>query len=1284
LFLKWLIGYSIHFHYCRLHQLFLEERIENACSDPARLVKLKKRQFDGSAVEAKSGRSYMEEILERPSPDHKLVRETSITPLPVKSMSDDTSETGIKILEINGISPMRRSMGNGQMYSSSNVQKLELNSCSKMDMTNGYFVKEPAQFSSGGTDEMPSKHHKVSVETELEDDDEQNKRECSLDGYHSDDAGSEADDYMDALATIDSDLEIDNECRPKKSLLNVQKVTDSYGEEEHQLQAQFSDSQSFGDSSLSEEISSFEQDRSEERDEVPVRLPDSCSAGTRCASDDNSSFRRDSNEEHTQLQAQFSDSQSIGISSSENENMSSSQLPHTVELQKTCDEFFSHYDDAHDHGRAISDTGSVSSGTCLVDSGCLLLSLDHGATATLLVALPTRTQSDESPHAPVEHDEDAPSPIKDNNCPVVCFDNNSLNNLDICDPRVRSNTLLQVSDDLNLAHEGKCGDHSNIEVMQTESLNKDCSEISVVGDIGSREENPICLPMEVDLNLGAKLLLDDKDFKSDNDNKAMQLDLEDSFPVLETNVETSFTEELCSDFTHRNLQDVPDSAEVEILYPDQLSNFKEVPMTMLGDEINGPTCSLGSVEDDDCMKHLPSPDCILQDDYVMVNDMFPVTVQSKDLDVSAVSSFDNAYTGANIANCLPSDSISSPSTNPSNLRQSLLSSSDSYRMEIESIDLTKVSVDLNAEKKEYQLEPFSYITSPVSSLTKLEESLSTFEDPHEKKMEVNEEVARDSWTELTSHIVEEQPDIASTDKQLNLNESVPSDISDSGICNDFQHSLPKEKIQDGSPLNDMKMATQCSELDSGSESVFACQNDLQNSKNGFSPPSYNHQDPESHIEFASEVHPEEPSHCSLSMSSDQKINPTKHVMDPMKPLLPDPFPKETKINLEETPPMPPLPPMQWITSKVQNASPVSQREETGVRQTSFQPVQPVKSDYNSQFGLSTSERVTSLYQNPFLPAVAVGSNKSLHSSGLSVGVSEHPVAIPLQFPVMVNEANGQHNYQLLERSQIHNPFLTLPMLSYGWLRHGSVISSEGESILKSTPYPPILPAECAVFETDPIHQQEKLTQLTSWFMEDTSLEVQMDRTGESVLDSSPSPPILPTECAVPGADPIFQQDKPTQSFSQIMEDTNFEAKKDSPRELHLELPAECPVSVDDSIFPKEQDFDSPNQIMEETILEFTTLEESSIDLERDKGDHLVSPESPPSTEIVQPSLSMQPSEGDLALSSDKSAQSLAFDSQIPNGKSKNKLPPPPQNHLFDVVAALDKSRVDTVFLISSN
>ena len=87
----------------KLHQLLLEERIENGYSNPARLVKLKKRQLNGPAVDAKSGKSYMEKFLETPSPDPKMIYETSIFPLPVKPASDDSSETGIKVLEISSI-----------------------------------------------------------------------------------------------------------------------------------------------------------------------------------------------------------------------------------------------------------------------------------------------------------------------------------------------------------------------------------------------------------------------------------------------------------------------------------------------------------------------------------------------------------------------------------------------------------------------------------------------------------------------------------------------------------------------------------------------------------------------------------------------------------------------------------------------------------------------------------------------------------------------------------------------------------------------------------------------------------------------------------------------------------------------------------------------------------------------------------------------------------------------------------------------------------------------------
>lgn len=45
----------------------------------------------------------MEKFLETPSPDPKMIYETSIFPLPVKPAPDDSSEAGIKILEISSI-----------------------------------------------------------------------------------------------------------------------------------------------------------------------------------------------------------------------------------------------------------------------------------------------------------------------------------------------------------------------------------------------------------------------------------------------------------------------------------------------------------------------------------------------------------------------------------------------------------------------------------------------------------------------------------------------------------------------------------------------------------------------------------------------------------------------------------------------------------------------------------------------------------------------------------------------------------------------------------------------------------------------------------------------------------------------------------------------------------------------------------------------------------------------------------------------------------------------------
>ncbi|KAK7349733.1 hypothetical protein VNO77_07351 [Canavalia gladiata] len=1402
--------------HAKLHQLLLEERVENGYSNPARLVKLKKRQLNGPAVETKAGKSYMEKFVETPSPDHKMICETSIFPLPVKLTSDDTSEAGIKILEISSISPVKKSRGNKNTFSSPNEQELELKPFSEVnDRTNGDLVKVKEQISAGVTNNISSNHLKLPDETELAID-EPKKTEGSLDEYHSDDVTSEVDNYVDALTTMESELETDNEYKPKKSFLDIQKATDTNDKEGHQPQAHFSDSQSFGDSSMSDDINSFKQDRNEEHIEAQAQSSESQSTGTSSTLDNNSLFRRDGNED-VELQTHFSDSQSIGNSSASDENGSfkkdrsyfshtdslstvveniqseqlevedtpSDQLPQVVEsLNTDCGRFVIH-DDAHVPEEEISDLGQISSD--LMSSGQVLCS-DLGPTSP--ATLPAGTQLDETPSDPVELtlrlDDDVDrtglvesiasgpvslSLIKDDACLVDSSDKASVANLNDDEPNIHSDDLLQVSNDLELAHEGEGSDHSEIKMFWAEPPNENSPEVLVNRDIGSQGEDPIRPSMEeLNLNSGAMLALDCQNSTYEDCTLATQLNSES--PVVKIPPVSCFTGELPSDLTHFNTQDEPGSGEIEVLDSDLQSKFEEKPNIVHDDEINGSTCSVDPVEGDGHFKH-PSPD-----NHVAVNDLVTETVQSEDQAVYSVPSVGSSENDVGIIACPAYGLICSPSRGPADLQEPL-SSSYSYQMEMNSneVELPQIAMDSNADKMENQLAPLLDVTSsdviysPMSNITELEESLSSFADPHKKEVEVDEVVAGESLTELEEQKIMDQPEIASANAQLNLNRSVPCDLQDSETCNNIQNSSPRETFQHFAFVDDSKMVPEIPGLDTQqSEPIFHGQHDpFQNGRYSFSSPSGNQLESEtdlelfsqSHIgeqdaeflhreeknftseksqsqqmqvyeleqesthansECVSEVHADEPSLSnSLPQSSSQENNPAKH-MDPLKPLLPNLFPS-TNENNHEMPPMPPLPPMQWRMGKVHHASLASQREELEVSQASLHPMQPIKPDVKSQFGWPTSERETLLYQNPFLPVMAVESDKLQHSSGFSVGVSGHPVAIPFQFPIMVNESKGQYNYVLLDRSQIQNPFLTLPVVSTGMPPHGFVVASEGEMIQNSNSCAPIPAASYAVSGHDSISPQEKPAQPPHQLMTETSSD---DKTlkqsisnmvsmgwsphdhaaaseGEMVLNSSTCPAIPPAECAVSGHDSISLQEKLTQPSSQLMAEPCSDDKTllqsvtnavsmDRPHS-HIVAsegemgqnsipgppisPAECAVPGHDSISSQENLTQPPSQLMSETSSEVKTLHQSTSDVEGEQGRLPISLMPPPNMDNMEPNLSIVPFEGETATSLDISGQTSDVDSERTNGKLKNKLPRP-RNPLIDAVAAHDKSKLRRV------
>ncbi|CAL0324655.1 unnamed protein product [Lupinus luteus] len=1288
----------------KLHQLLLEDRIENGYNNPARLVKLKKRQLNGHSAETEAEKCYMEKFLETPSPANKMICETSLIPLPLKLTLDDTSEAGIRILEY---------------LKSLNEEELELKPFSEVNgETYGDLPEAKEQISLGVTDEMSSSDPKLPREREVTVHD-QMKIQGTLDGYHSDDVASEVDSYMDALATMESELETDNEWKPKKGFLNIQKVTDTDGKEEHQLQARFSDSQSFGDSSTSDDINSFKEDGNGEK--VQARLSDSHSTGTSSTSDSISSIRRDGNE-HVELLAHFSDSQSVGNSSTSDENnsfkkdkscfthsaslstvvenipsesilfryakyhkpqvenTSSNQIPLVVEFQNTdCGKVVMH-DDANVKEES-SDSWQTSSD--LVTTGLDLCSASP-------VTLPAGTQSDEIPPDPAE---------------------------------------------LNLSLED----------------NEDRTDL-----VESISAKPISLSLVKDdafpVNSSNKRSVDNLE---DDDPYVHSDDLEDLSLVHPVNC---FNGEVSSDLILDSPNDEPCSAEIQVLHSDLQSKMVH------SDKIRESTCSVDPFDGNGCFKNQSSPD-----NLVMVNDVVTENIQSEDQAIFTVSSVDNAENDAGIITCPPSGLINSPSRSLSDLQEPLSGSSDSYKMAME---LAQISMDLNKEKGENPLEPSTEITSsdtifsPMTNVTKSVESFSSFEDLHEKEMEVSEAIGEQYFSELEEQKIMDKPELACADVQLNLNKPVPCDPNDSEGWNNIQNSAI-EQFSHGAFV-DVKMLPEFSRLDTQqSESIFNDRNDLlQNGQENYPSSSCNQMESETDAElflesqigeqdteflprdeenfaseksqsqqmqryrskqenvhatseFAPEIYGDGPSSC---YSPGQEINTTEHVMDPLKYPLPDFIPKATENNLDVIPPMPPLPPMQWRMGKLQHASLFSKGEEVEVNWDSVQAMQPSKPDKKSQSGFPTSERDKLLHQSPFLPVMAVGSDNLQHS-GFPVGVSGNPVAIPLKLPIMVNDAIGQYNYVVLDRNQIQNPFLTLPVVSSGRPPHDYIVASEREMVQNSKLFSSILPAEFAASGRDFISPPENLCHPPSQFMTQISSEVKAPQHSISNVVSTGRPPngcdgdfegemlpssnqylkIPPAECAVFGHDSIAPQENLIQSPSQLMSETSSVVKTheqsisnvvsmgmaphgyavasegemvQNSNPLPPVSPAECSVSRQCSTSLQESPTQPPSQLMTETSLEVKTLQSMS-NAEGEQGHPFMSLMSPPNMGSMEPNQSFLPSMGEMPSYLDIYAQTSDFESERINGKPKNKLPRP-RNPLIDAVVAHDKSKLRKV------
>ncbi|XP_059305296.1 protein SCAR2-like isoform X1 [Lycium ferocissimum] len=247
--------------HAKLHQLFLEERIENGINVPAHRVKLK-RKLNGFPFHSKTGKSYMHKFLESSSPEHKVVHEVGIDSSPLRLTSTDAYETLTDTEDIRPPSPDKEVMQRNKSASLSpsppqSEERTALKPCVDEDLSHCR-VRGISRRShkSQSTDILPSTHSVVDEKEIAVDGESRTERGI---GYESDDVASEIDNYVDALTTMESELETDSEQRAKRDLhfLNSKKQVLGLSSSSEKLQAQSSDSHSMENSTVSDDGNSY-------------------------------------------------------------------------------------------------------------------------------------------------------------------------------------------------------------------------------------------------------------------------------------------------------------------------------------------------------------------------------------------------------------------------------------------------------------------------------------------------------------------------------------------------------------------------------------------------------------------------------------------------------------------------------------------------------------------------------------------------------------------------------------------------------------------------------------------------------------------------------------------------------------------------------------------------------------------------------------------------------------------------------------------------------------------
>ncbi|KAK8709092.1 hypothetical protein V6N13_060122 [Hibiscus sabdariffa] len=966
--------------HAKLHQLFLEEHIDNAYNDPARLVKLKRRQLNESPLDSKSGKTYMEKFLESPPAQKKAVYEISGT-LPLRLTVDSSSELGPETLDISATSPVKvSSQGKKTSSSSPTVHEIvlkpslgELNE----EAIDREIMKVPEP-TFAFRDGIPHSLHKVTTEEEIILDGE-GMEECNIYGDHSDGMSSEADNFIDAISTMESEMDTDNEYRPKGGVdfVDIGKYqTGSHAnEEKFGVQAHSSDSQS-------DRISSLSDDRS-------------CSTEKGISSFSNSdtidNLAKDMPSDGEVAAEVFPSNRN---SVTEIVEMPPIQLPTCLEIQCPSSDQVLLPEDISFGVRCLPDLGEASYSSCLEDlnSTCILLD-DASAEAN---------PSLEQQHEEVPSDGKTRSNLSDSDGGKYLDDS--------------SEVYFADSSEKQVAPEKESDNGLLNEILKTDSAGEICAENSVNQTIGSphsnissKEEQHLCstlakgerssgiiqspehLDVAKPINFGAEV----RDPTGEVD-----LNLECTSHVVDTSQICGINEQQFSDLLHNDPKVESHLIEIEASYSEQKQFVDELFDATEGEETRIFTCSGNVVEEDGIPCDLPydCADNLNLKDHVDLEYLATENVCAGSTAASAAAC-DSANTGDDVDNTTyhSSNLICSPSEKLMNLEVPLAGDGDICHEGLESNEIVSKEclTELEIQEETNQVVgPQADIDS--TSCKSVSNNNSNLED--EVHYSSLAEPTNDSLNFIDLTAAPASSEFSDKESELKYSSHLKESMEDT-LCSPTHYQSEKEN----SLLLSLDIHTNQHDV----EKLHIIEDGSRQIK------SLDPVDQEKCLRTSFE-HSKEGSSSQTSLDfSEQSGRQDKQESYPSDPIHPALclHPEATKGIMEEMPPLPPLPPMQWRIGRVQHVSTAPQRElvEHGQLATDFMQPSPfsmhlatMASNSNSQYNGFCSDRT---HSDPFA-TLPTTSNEKLEYGLFSM--EDDRVESSYSYPMPPTDATGRH------------------------------------------------------------------------------------------------------------------------------------------------------------------------------------------------------------------------------------------------------------------------------------